>query len=238
MPAREDLRLSESCRKCPYRRDAFFCQFDGSTLKEFDAITSVAGYPPEAVLFMEGEPARGVFVVCQGLIKLTMNSRAGKSLILRIAEPGEILGLESVIGAAPYQVTAQTLRPSQVTFVRSAEFLKFIAKHPAVYHRIAKAVSSAYDNACYHLRLLALASNQQKVARILLDWSRNPGENAKGGSRITVPFTHSEIGELIGSTRESVTRALSDFKRARLITVRGTAVTINDRKLMEELALS
>ncbi len=232
------FELSENCRKCQFRRDGFFCQLDGAALKDFDALTSLAAYPADALLFMENEPSRGVFVLCHGEIKLSMCSRDGKTLILRIAKPGEALGLAAAISGAPYEVTAETLRPSQVAFVRRADFLKFIRHRPDVYPKIARHVSSSYEGACDRLRVMGLASIHQKLARILLDWTEKLGEDKKSGLRITVALTHGEIGELIGSTRESVTRVLSDFKRSRLITVNGTAVTIHDRKRMEEMAVS
>lgn len=232
------FEISESCRKCAFRHNEFFCQFDAAALKDFDALTTLAGYPADALLFMENEPSRGVFVLCHGQIKLSMCSRDGKTLILRIAKPGEALGLAAAISGAPYEVTAETLRPSQIGFVRRDDFLKFIRRHPDVYPRIARHVTSSYEGACDRLRVMGLASIHQKLARILLDWSEKLGEDNKSGLRITVALTHGEIGELIGSTRESVTRVLSDFKRSRLITVHGTAVTIHDRKRMEEMAVS
>ena len=85
------------------------------------------------LLFLEKQDSRGVFILCAGEVKLSISSSAGKTLILRIAKAGEILGLMAALSNSPYEVTAETLRPCQVAFVRRDEFVRFLAKHPEAY---------------------------------------------------------------------------------------------------------
>jgi len=230
------FEMSENCQTCKLRKNGFFCQLQAAALKSFDSAKSNSVYPEGAVLFIERQEARGVFVLCEGQVKLSVSSSEGKTLILRIAKPGEVLGLTAVLGGTPYEVTAETLRPSQVAFIRRDDFLRFIAQNPEVYHNIVKQMASLHNGACEQLRNVGLsASAPARLAKLLLDWSVD-AEQTKVGSRITIPLTHEEIGEFIGSSRETVTRTFSDFKTRHLVALKGSTVTIPNRVALEQIA--
>jgi len=229
------FEMSDSCQNCKLRQNHFFCQLQAGTLKDFNAIKSSSVFPDGAVLFMEKQESRGVFILCEGQVKLSVSSSEGKTLILRIAKPGEILGLTAVMAGTPYEVTAETLRPCQVAFIRRDDFLRFVAQHPEIYQSMAKQLAAFYDDACEQLRTVGLsASAPERLARLLLDWSEG-AEQTKVGTRVTLPLTHEEIGEFIGSSRETVTRAFSDFKNRHLIALKGSTVTIPNRAALENL---
>lgn len=230
------IEMSENCLTCKLRRNGFFCQLQTAALKDFNAAKSASVYPEASVLFMEKQESRGVFLLCEGEVKLSISSSEGKTLILRIAKPGEVLGLTAVVGGTPYEMTAQTLRPSQVVFVRKDDFLRFIANRPEVYQNVAKQMAFSYDGACEQLRTVGLsASVQERLAKVLLEWSQGV-ERTQSGTRITLPLTHAEIGEFIGSSRETVTRIFAEFKRRHLIACKGSSVTIPNRAALEHVA--
>jgi CRP/FNR family transcriptional regulator len=227
------FELTENCQTCKLRKESFFCQLQAGALKAFDAIRSSSVYPEGAVLFMEKQDSRGVFVLCEGQVKLSISSSEGKTMILRLAKPGEILGLTAAFAGTPYEVTAETLRPCQVAFIRRDDFMRFVSQHPEIYHAMVKQLATFYDDACGQLRTVGLsASATERLARLLLDWSQG-AEQTKIGARITLPLTHEEIGEFIGSSRETVTRTFSDFKSRHLIALKGSTVTIPNRAALE-----
>jgi len=228
--------MSDSCQNGKLKKAEFFCGLSLKALKDFDSIKSSSVYPEGAVLFLEKQDARGVFVLCEGEVKLTMSSSEGKTLILRIAKPGEVLGLMATLSGEPYEVTAETLRPCQVAFVRRDEFLRFIAQHPEASLGIVKLLTAHYHAACEQLKTVGLsASAPEKLARLLLGWSVG-GEETKLGTRITLPLTHQEIAEFIGSSRETVTRTLSDFRSRHLVTLKGSTLMIADRPALQACA--
>jgi CRP/FNR family transcriptional regulator len=215
------------------RAVGFFCQLNPATLKDFNVVRSTSTYPGGAVLYIEKQDPRGVFVLCAGEVKLTISSSAGKMLILRIAKPGEILGLMAVLANTPYEVTAETLHPCQVAFVRRADFLQLLAKHPEMHQGVVKQLTTLYSGACEQLRTVGLsASAPERVARLLLDWA-SEGKQTKSGTQIKVPLTHQEIAEFVGTTRETVTRTLSEFKNKHLVVLQGSMLTISDRAALE-----
>jgi CRP/FNR family transcriptional regulator, cyclic AMP receptor protein len=226
---------NENCQSCKTRRNGFFCELSAAALKDFNAATSSASYPAGALLFLEKQESRGVFVVCAGEVKLSISSSAGKTLSLRIAKAGEVLGLMATMSGGQYEVTAETTHPCQVAFIRRDDFLRFVATHPEVYQHAVRQLSALYSGACDQLRTVGLsASAPEKLARLLLSWCT--GEKAtKPGTAIKLPLTHEGIAEFIGTTRETVTRTLSEFKNQRLVALEGSTLVITDRPGLEAI---
>ncbi|MGB7281085.1 MAG: Crp/Fnr family transcriptional regulator [Candidatus Acidiferrum sp.] len=226
---------NEHCQTCKLRGNGFFCQVSAAALKDFDDVRSSTTYPEGAVLFLEKQAPRGIFVLCAGEVKLSISSSGGKTLILRIAKAGEVLGLMATISGAPYEVTAETIRPCQVAYIRRDDFLRFIAKHPEAYQGVVRQMTSLYQGACNQLRTVGLsASAPEKLARLLLDWSAD-GKETDQGTQVKLPLTHEEIAALIGTTRETVTRTLSDFKSNHLVALQGSNLMISNRLGLETL---
>jgi CRP/FNR family transcriptional regulator, cyclic AMP receptor protein len=229
------FEANENCQSCKLQAKGFFCQLSPAAVKDFNAVKSSATYPAGALLFLEKQDPRGVFVLCAGEVKLSISSSAGKTLILRIAKPGEILGLIAAMSGSPYEVTAETLHPCQVAFVRRDDFLRFVTKHSEVYQGVVRQLSTLYNGACEQLRTVGLsASAPEKLARLLLDWSAEAKET-KQGTPIKLPLTHEEIAEFIGSTRETVTRTFSEFKNRQLLTLQGSTLMISNRPALEAI---
>lgn len=150
---------NESCQSCKTRANNFFCQLSTPALKDLDALKSPAAYPAGALLFLEKQDSRGVFILCAGEVKLSISSSAGKTLILRIAKPGEILGLMATLSGSSYEVTAETLHPCEVAFVRRDDFVRFLTKHPEAYQKALNHLSSLYSGACEQLRNVGLSAS-------------------------------------------------------------------------------
>jgi CRP/FNR family transcriptional regulator len=216
------------------RRNGFFCELSAAALKDFNAATSSASYPAGALLFLEKQESRGVFILCAGEVKLSISSSAGKTLSLRIAKAGEVLGLMATMSGGQYEVTAETTHPCQVAFIRRDDFLRFVATHPEVYQHAVKQLSALYSGACDQLRTVGLsASAPEKLARLLLSWCT--GEKATKPGTAIRPLTHEGIAEFIGTTRETVTRTLSEFKNQRLVALKGSTLVITDRPGLEAI---
>lgn len=227
------FEMADDCGTCKLRKNGFFCQMSPAALKDFDAIRTQSAYPQDAVLFMEKQAARGVYVLCEGEMKLSVSSSEGKTLIMKIAKPGEVLGLTATLAGGQYEVTAEALRPCQVAFIRRDDFMRFIARHPEVYQRIAAQLGAQYQTACEQLKTIALSTSvNEKLARLLLEWSAEATQT-KAGACTKLPLTHEEIAEFIGTTRESVTRTLSDFKNRQLVILQGSTLTIPNRAALE-----
>ena len=123
------LEVIEDCIACPLLKDRVFCNLGKDALAGLDAISASATYPKGAILFVEGQEPRGVFILCTGRVKLYGAAANGKSVIFRIADAGEIIGLPSTLSERPYEVTAEVLEPTQANFIRRDAFLGFLRQH-------------------------------------------------------------------------------------------------------------
>ena len=229
------LEIVESCLTCKLRADKIFCNLPHGTVQALEAIKYTTAYPKGAVLFVEGQAPRGVFILCRGRVKLSICSSDGKTLILKIAEAGEVLGLSASVSGKPYELTAETLDPCQVNFVKREDFLRFLREHNDVCLRVAEQLSEKYNTACHEIRSLGLShSAAEKLAKLLLEWSVKNGA-ARQPDRMKLTLTHEEIAQMIGTSRETVTRLFADFKKRQLIQLKGSTLVIRNRTALEHL---
>jgi CRP/FNR family transcriptional regulator, cyclic AMP receptor protein len=236
MRASYRLQIIENCLTCPPTKERQFCNLPPTALERLDAISSSATYPKRAVLFAEGQEPRGVFVICAGRVKLTASSMGGKSLILRIAGPGDVVGLSATISGKPYEVTAESIQPIQANFIPRDAFRGFLRENGEEAWRIAEILNKIYHAAFRQVRYLGLSgSAAAKLAMFLLDQD-DDGSERKPSDRKRFTLSHEEIAEIIGTARETVTRALTDFKRKKLIEVRGPMLVVTNRAGLETLA--
>ncbi len=233
----QTIRESVSENRGHARRPGeFFSKLSPAALQDLESMEFPTAYPAGIILFSEKQTPEGIYVVVSGEVKLSMNSMDGKRLILRIAKAGEILGLASVVSGGPAEYTAETLHPAKIAVIERADFLGFLRRHTEVYQLLTVELSRHLNLVCEQLRTVGLASSApEKLARLLLDWSEN-GQTTDSGTRFHFPLTHEEIGEFIGTSRETVTRTLSTFRNRRLVSCHGTTLTIPSRMALETFA--
>lgn len=233
------FELFDDCVACQWRNEQFFCNLETETLKVLESIAFTNVYPDGAVLFSEGQPSRGVFLMCHGSAKLSISSGDGKTLITKITEPGELLGLSSALSGHPYKSTAETIEPSQVNFIRREDLLRFIHEHHAACGNVARQLTNDCENDEEHIRAIGLShSAGEKLANLLLQWCAEHGKPVAGGAiRVQMLMTHEDISQLIGTSRETVTRLLKEFRDKKLIAIKGATLTVLNRAALESLVL-
>lgn len=236
MPTPYNLTVNHNCAECTVKDERVFCNLDAKDLQDLQATKFTGVYPKGAVLFVEGELPRGVFILCQGRVKLTASSTEGKMIILKIAEPGEILGLSSAILGTEYEVSAETLEPCQINFLKREDYLRFMANSDKVALRTAECLSQKYHDSQKEIRVLGLSqSATERLASLLLSWCEEKGEESGKGIRFQILLTHGEIAQMIGTTRETITRLLSDFRKRSIIEIKGSNFFVRDRASLQAL---
>jgi CRP/FNR family transcriptional regulator, cyclic AMP receptor protein len=222
-----NLQIVESCLGCVMREEGLFCQLPHAALSTLNSLRQTSIYPKGVMLFVEGQPTRGLYILCSGEVKLYANSAEGESLTLRVAEHGEVLGLNSLIGDERYTVTAETLCPCQISFIPRLEFLQFMRANPDVALRVAKHLSMELGKAWKQTQMLALAPDTHaKLIQFLMERAQKHGQTTAEGLRITHHMTHEEIAQSIGASRESVSRILADWKHKGVIRASGGTITV------------
>jgi CRP/FNR family transcriptional regulator len=231
------MEIVESCITCKLRADRIFCDLSAAALQNFENIKFASAYPQGAVLFVEGQTPRGIFVVCKGSVKLSINSPGGRTMIVKLAEPGEVLGLSATISGKPYEVTAETIDPCQINFVKREDFLKFLKDDVEVCFKVAEQLGEKYHNACKEVRSLGLShSAAEKLASLLLEWSAKNGDSAKAEPRLKIRLTHEEIAQMIGTSRETVTRLFGELKKRQIVQSKGSTLVIRNTGALRDIA--
>ncbi|MGA7078705.1 MAG: Crp/Fnr family transcriptional regulator [Terriglobales bacterium] len=237
MRAPYGLNILDNCLTCPMREEHLFCNLPTSALQRLNEIRSTAIYPKSAMLFIEGQQPRGVFVLCTGKAKLSTSSSEGKTVITKISEAGDVLGLSATVSNRPYEVTAEMIEPGQANFITRDALMQFMREYGEVAVRVAEQLSRNYYTAYEGIRTLGLTSSPaERFAKLLLEWSNT--SNYGDPAQVKLTLTHEEIAEIIGTTRETVSRLFSQFKKKQLLQLKGATLTIRSRAALEKMVNS
>jgi len=200
---------------------------------EHESLTTT--YPTGAVLFAEGQSPRGVFIVRRGKVKLSICGSDGRTLILRMVEPGCLLGVAAVVSGCTYEATAETQEPSEISFLRHSDLLRLMRLHGELALWVTQQISADYASTCREIRDLILSDTaSEKLARLLVGWLDQNSE-ARNPSQMKLALTHEEIGQMIGTSRETVSRLFAGFKKQHLIQQTGSTLVIPSRIALESL---
>ncbi|MBI3653993.1 MAG: Crp/Fnr family transcriptional regulator [Acidobacteria bacterium] len=233
------IEIIEQCQTCQRRGSHYFCAFPIDLLRDFEALKYATVFPKGAILYVEGQAPRGVFMLCTGRVKLSISSTDGKALITQIAEAGELLGLSAAISGKPYEVTAETLAPCQINFIKRDEIVRFLAEHNLACMHAAEQLSHTCRQSHQQARSLGLANSAaSKLAQVMLEWGAQFGKADERGVMLKLSLTHEEIAQLIGASRETVTRLFSEFKRQQLIYVKGATLILCNQEALQALSNS
>jgi CRP/FNR family transcriptional regulator len=236
MPA-DGIRNLESCRGCELRVERSVCVLGAGALDAFERIKLRSAYPKDAVLFIEGQPPRGIFMLCKGKVKLSLCAGDGKTFILKVAQAGDLLGISATIAGKPYESTAETLEPSEVSFIKREDFRRFLKANPDACFRVAEQLGRNYSNACHEVRSLGLSqSSGEKLCKLLLEWIQRHCAPNDPEPRMRLPITQDEIAQMIGCCRETVTRLFADLKRRGIADCRTSILRVHDRNALQALA--
>jgi CRP/FNR family transcriptional regulator len=189
-----------------------------------------------SVLFSEGQASANVAVLCAGRVKLTTSSRDGRTMLVRIARPGDLLGLSAVMSRTPYEVTAQAVDDSLLRCYEQKMFLHFIQNSPEGSLYAAECLAQEYRSAFCDVRRLALSNTiPGRMANLLLEMMEDGDHALHPQPVIDMPLTHEDLACMLGSSRETVTRTLNHMKRSGTLAIAGRKVTILQRATLEAM---
>jgi len=216
--------------------DRLACRSLSEDLLGFHSIKLSSTYPRGVVLFAEGQPAGGVYALCSGRAKVSISSSEGKTVILRIAQPGDLLGVNPVLKDLPYEATVETLEHCRIDLLPRAAFVKLLDKSKDVRAVVSQYLCDELSELVELSRLLLLShSAQEKLVRLLLKWYDQFGEPTPKGTRLNHGLTHEEIGQMICASRETVSRLFARLKRKQIVQLNGTGIFISNLTALKDI---
>jgi CRP/FNR family transcriptional regulator, cyclic AMP receptor protein len=218
-------------------REYPFCSVSSPLAYLVANVSSTATYRKKTKLFLEGEKPRGIFVLRTGSAKLTTCSVLGKAIVIRLADPGDVLGLNAVVSNRPYAVTAEMMASGQVDFLAQDSVLRLMKANDGFAFAVAEQLSASYYPLHNVMRSFGLAVHPvERLAKLLLSWtSPLDGDASIGNQAFKLALTHQEIADNIGSTRQTVTRLFSELRRKRLLASQGGALRITNRLELQRI---
>jgi CRP/FNR family transcriptional regulator/CRP/FNR family cyclic AMP-dependent transcriptional regulator len=186
-------------------------------------------YPKDAVIFFESDPGDAMFMIIGGRVKVTILSDDGREIILSILGDRDFFGEMALLDNEPRSATAIAVQETEVAVIHQKDFLSIVEKRPRVAINLLSALSDRLRKANHQIGSLALLDVYGRVAGVLLEMARDTGIRLKDGRiRFRRP-THQEIANMIGATRETVSRTISDLHRQGYIEIAGKNVIIQDQ---------
>ena len=197
---------------------------------------SIVNLPKHAKLLEEGQLPEGIFVLLRGSVKLFVSLKGGKMLILRVVQSGEVLGLSATMSSKPAEYTAETLSPTQFLYVPRKDFLALLEQHPEICISVVEVLSHQLREA---VNMIHYSSGSQpaveKLAGLLQLWVAENGEVTDRGIELKLPLTQEEIGQMIGVSRETVSRLLAEFGEQGILELEGSHVRILKGHNLEDM---
>jgi CRP/FNR family transcriptional regulator len=197
-------------------------------------------FPKGGTFFLEGQPAAGIFLLCTGRAKESIISSSGRTAIVRVVGPGVILGLAAVLTGTPHESTVEMLEPSHADFLAKIPFLQLLKTSGRLGHIVTMQLIRDRKEAYASIRCRSLSRTvSERFARLVLHWAECPlASQSKytAKAQIRVTLTHEEIAQAMGTTRETTSRTLREFREKQWITINGSIWTISNEGAIRHLA--
>jgi len=231
-PARPDLH----CEHCQSRNKGLFCTLAAPAVRDLDRHKVANHYRRRQVLFYEGQNPSGLYCVSSGKVKLYKTGADGRSLIVRMASAGELVGYRALFSGEPYHATAEMIEEGDVCFVDKQSIFDLVARDPGLALRALKLLSHELGEAEEKLKKMSQKSVKERLAELLLLFRQGCGKPTDNGVLLDQKLTREEIAQLLGSAPETIIRMLHDFQEKRWLRLDGKSIVLTDMKALTEFA--
>jgi CRP/FNR family transcriptional regulator, cyclic AMP receptor protein len=228
--------IMSNCLSCPHVGRHAFCSLGEGARSFLESNSITIEYQRGNILFREGDACNAIFVICSGRVKVSATSREGRTLILRIAEAGDLLGMSAALSRDDYEVTAEAMEPCRLRVLQTRHLVLMLQQFGDAGVGAAKALAKDYRASVEEMQMIAMpGSPAGRLARLILNWAADA--KRKGSATfVTMPLTHEELAAMTATTRETVTRTLGRFRKEKLISTRGVALTVLQPAALEQLS--
>lgn len=213
---------------------ALFLSLPPAIVADLERRLSVTKYGAGSIIYRQGERPEGIFVVFSGRIKMSAVALHAKTALLKLAGPGEVLNLAACLADEPHLTTAQATEMSSVGFLAREEVIRAMHRYPAFCKAVAEHLAATCIERTKEMLLLRVpSSTSQRLSATLLRLADSHGKSSNGFAGRN--YTHAELGQLIGASRETVSRLMKRFENQGLIDTDRSSFRIADQESIEAL---
>jgi len=185
------------------------------------------------MIFSEGEPCAGLYVVESGTIRIFKSSSGGREQVLNIEGPGSSVAELPVFDGGNYPASAVAVEDSMLLFVSKQDFQALCLAHPQVALKVLRVVGARLRRLVGIIEELSFTTVRQRLGAYLIRMAQNEGKKTAGGVQVTLPANNQELAAQIGTVRELVSRNLSRLQAEGLVNIEGRTLLIRDLAALE-----
>jgi len=208
------------------KRINLFSEMSDAEMKQLEGITRMEAVKRKEPIYLPGDPGDSVFLLKSGKVKISKISEDGREITLAILEPGEIFGELEALDDSPRDTVAEALDDTHICVIKREDFESLLKRKPDLSFKLTKLIGLRLKRIGTRIEDLVFKDVHARLANLLLEFSQRYGVKEKEGIQIGIKITHQEMANLIGSTRETVSMALGEFKRQGLIDLEGRKILI------------
>ena len=232
------MALAEQHREAVLAGHSILRHLQRDDLRRLANIAQMARHPRGAVIFQKGDPGSSMMAVIRGRVKICTFSQDGRELLLNIIDQGGIFGEIAILDGRPRTANAVALEETDLLVLERGQFLPFLAGNPEALSLLLAALCQKLRQTSEHLEDALLREAPSRLASGLLRLAETFGRSGPGGLKLNIKLSQQQIGNLIGTSRESVNKHLGDWTRAGHLSMDGGFIVIRDRTVLEEIAVT
>ena len=216
------------------RQISIFSELEGEFLEKIYQISRVRKYKKGRIIFMEGEPGEAFFYIKSGLVKISKLSRDGREHILHVLNEGHVFAEVTLFSNTEYPATAEVLEDAEIGIIKNEDLEKVIKENPDLSLQLIKYLNKRLVEAHMKIRNLAFYDTYERTAQALVKLAEDYGKKSSKGVNLDINISRQELANIVGTTRETVIRALTAFKKEHLIGIEKNTITIIDLESLKE----
>ena len=227
------------CDKCLSKNKGIFCELEELALADVSHNKVMNTYKKGYDIFLQGNPAFGLYCINSGKIKITKTGPDGKESIVRIASAGDVLGHRSLFSHENYSATATTIEETTICFIDKKYIYSALKKEPSIALNLIQQLSREMGSAENKSASLSQKSVKERLCELLLTLKTSYGVVEAGRTRLDIKLTREEMASMIGTSVETVIRFMTELKDEGMIEQEGKAIyLLNEQSLLEAANLN
>lgn len=220
---------------CHIKENTLFTGLNPSQLEAFKDVVVISSYKKREVIFMEGDECTGLYIIRTGRVKVVRSSSTGKEQIIKIMNPGDLLGFEVFYDGKQYANTSVAMEDCELCYIDKNAFFHILEREPSVAKKLILAMGQELNHAYERIGNLGLLNAREKLAHLLFTLANEYGVKYETGVKLNLTLSRLEIAELLGITQETSIRLLKSFKEEGILEIKRKEIIIKSLARLRQM---
>ncbi len=219
------------------KRCDLFAHLNEAGIARLEQVSHIRTFERRSLIYLPNEASDSVLLLVSGRVRIYHLTGEGKEALLAFIDPGELFGELTLVGQQEREEFAETLERSQVLKIPRQQLLELMQEQPEMTLRLTRLIGLRRQVFERRLKSLLFQSNRERLSHLLLELAERYGVADADGTALRIKFSHQELANLIGSTRETVTVILQELQREKLVLVRRRQLILRNPQALSQGAL-